>query len=313
MLTVLYATRNRAPLLPSVLETYCKIIAPPGGWKLVVVDNGSKDRTEEILRSFEGRLPLTRVHEPQAGKNRALNTGLALIEGDLVVFTDDDVFPNINWLAELRASADSNLSAAIFSGMILPRWEVPPAEWVLQLAPWGVTFALTDPHRPEGPTTPDRIFGPNMAIRNDVFRKGHRFDQSIGPRDTSYAMGSESQLVRQLMQEGYAAWHCPRAIVEHFIRAAQLKKAWILDRAVRFGRGQYRLNCATAPQVVKWLGVPRYLYRRILEQGIRVVAASATFQEEKIFSSRWELNRLLGEYIEAKNIQLEASDKSEQS
>ena len=77
MLTVLIATHNGADTLPVVLEAYTKLKAPDGDWKLVIVDNGSTDSTNETIRAFTRRLPLTYVFEPRRGKNRALNTGLA--------------------------------------------------------------------------------------------------------------------------------------------------------------------------------------------------------------------------------------------
>jgi glycosyltransferase involved in cell wall biosynthesis len=58
----------------------------PGGWKLVIVDNGSTDRTRDKLR-------LTYLFEFKRGKNAGLNTGLAHVEGDLIVLTDDDAVP----------------------------------------------------------------------------------------------------------------------------------------------------------------------------------------------------------------------------
>jgi len=302
MLTVLFATRNGARTLPGVLDSYWKMTAPSGGWKLIVVDNGSTDSTPEIVKSFEEKLPLIYLQEPAVGKNRALNKGLDYAEGDLVVLTDDDAYPRENWLEELRVAADTQPTVSIFSGVVLPLWEMPPEDWILRLAPKGVSFSLTDPTQREGPTTPDRIFGPNMAIRADVFAKGYRFDATIGPQGINYPMGSESRLVRQLMKDGCAAWHCPGAVVEHFIRAGQLKEEWILQRAVRFGRGQYRLNKAAANSAAKWFGVPRYVYRRMIEQAFRVMAAWLTFKKESIFVARWEFNRLLGEYVEARNM-----------
>jgi glycosyltransferase involved in cell wall biosynthesis len=306
MLTVLFATRNGARTLPGVLDSYLKMSVPAGGWKLIIVDNGSTDSTPDVVKSFENKLPLIYLREPAVGKNRALNKGLDYAEGDLVVLTDDDAYPGENWLAELRKVADTQSTVSIFSGVVLPLWEMPPEDWILRLAPKGVSFSLTDPTQREGPTTADRIFGPNMAIRADVFTKGYRFDASIGPQGINYPMGSESRLVRQLMKDGCTAWHCPGAVVEHFVRAGQLKEEWILKRAVRFGRGQYRLNKAANNAATKWFGVPRYVYRRMIEQWLRVVLACLTFKKEAIFVARWEFNRLRGEYIEAKNMTHEA-------
>ena len=62
MLTVLFATFNGAHTLPTVLEAYRNLEEPDGGWKLVVVDNGSTDDTPIILNRFKDLLPLTCLH-----------------------------------------------------------------------------------------------------------------------------------------------------------------------------------------------------------------------------------------------------------
>ena len=129
LLTVLMATRNRSRILREVLETYCQLQQPSSGWKLVVIDNGSTDDTAQVLASFANRLPLCSVAEPRLGKNFALNSGLDLVEGDLVVFTDDDAFPRPDWLVQFRETADNKPTYSIFGGTIVPRWEVSPPDW----------------------------------------------------------------------------------------------------------------------------------------------------------------------------------------
>src|SRR5688572_29690523 len=98
MLTTLIATYNGARTLPEVLKAYCALQPTDGRWKLVVVDNGSTDRTSEIIAAYRQHLPLTYLIEPKQGKNAALNTGLTCRAGDLLVLTDDDVLPRSDWL-----------------------------------------------------------------------------------------------------------------------------------------------------------------------------------------------------------------------
>jgi glycosyltransferase involved in cell wall biosynthesis len=217
MLTVLIATRNGSRTLAEVLDAFARVQVPSSGWKLVVVDNGSTDRTHEIIESFQKILPMTYVFEGSLGKNVALNTGLAHIAGDLVVFTDDDVFPRPDWLNQLRTAADDHPSYAMFGGVILPRWEVKPLPW-LEWVPPAPVFSLTDPRLREGPTDPGFLYGPNMAIRAEVFNGGARFDASIGPRGADYPMGSETELLQRLKRQGHKAWHVQEAVIEHFIR-----------------------------------------------------------------------------------------------
>ncbi len=300
MLTVLLATRNRARILREVLCSYCRLLPPSSGWKLVVVDNGSTDETAQVIASFGTRLPLHTQTEPKLGKNYALNTGLGLVEGDLAVFTDDDAFPFVDWLVQLRKAADNQPAYSMFGGTIVPRWEAPPPPWV-QWVDQPTVYTLTDPSLKEGPVPPYLIFGPNMAVRNSIFQTGIRLDPSIGPRGRSYPMGSETELVVRLGRQGQKAWHVPGAVVEHFVRKEQLNKAWVLQRAIYFGRGQYRLFRADEDSKrMVWMDVPLYLFRAMFKQAVLASVAGVFFWQKGMLRRRWKFNFLRGQATEAR-------------
>lgn len=297
MMTVVMATKNRDWLLREVLESYCRLQIPEGGWKLIVADNGSTDNTEGVIDSFKDRIPVQRVFESTPGKNAALNRTLPLIEGDLAVFTDDDAFVHEDWLIELRKGADTHPDISIFGGAVLPRWEIEPPVWTnwIDCAP---VYAITDSTLREGECNPLLIFGPNMAVRSLIFQSGVKFDVRIGPRGENYPMGSETELVLRLVRQGYKTGHVPKAVVEHFIRKEQLDKRWVLQRGIRYGRGSLRLG----PPLKRWLGIPRHLYRDIPKQLIVVLVAFATFRKKAGFAARWRLNYLKGLAIESRHM-----------
>lgn len=303
MLTVLIATYNGARTLPSALEAYCQLQTPPGGWKLVIVDNGSTDHTKQIVQSFADRLPLSYVFESSRGKNVALNTGLAYLEGDLVVLTDDDTLPRPDWLIEMRRAADCQTSFSVFGGTVVPRWEVPPQEWLLSEVRLDQVFSLTDPSWIEGPLPYYFIFGTNMAIRAEVFNAGYRFNIEIGPSAGNYVMGSETELTLRLEKAGYQAWHCRRAVVEHMIRKFQMNRSWIVQRAIRYGRSKYRLTIQYENANRKeLLGVPGYLLRELVKKALAVAGARVRGDAAELFKKRWIFNYLLGQSIEARMI-----------
>ena len=299
MLTVLLATRNRATILRETLEAFCRLQSPSSGWKLVIVDNGSTDQTSAVLASFANRLPLHTICEPTPGKNSALNTGLSFVEGDLTVFTDDDVFPQPDWLVELRNAADTRLAYSVFGGAVVPRWEVPPPLWI-QWVEQGPVYTLTDTATKEGPIQPFLVFGPNMAIRTAVFRSGVRFDASIGPKSSSYPMGSETELTVRLDQQGYKSWHVPNAVVEHFIRNYQTRKSWVLKRAIRFGRGRFRLDYMKYRPYPCWFGVPRTFLRQVFDQEKMIIKARLRSDQRELFCASWRRNFLWGHILEAR-------------
>ncbi len=286
--------------LPAVLDAYLRLEAPEGGWKLVVADNSSTDGSRECISSFQDKLPLTYLYEEKLGKNVALNAAVAHVEGDLVVLTDDDVFPRRDWLLRMRSVADAQPAYSIFGGVVIPRWEVGPPEWVMNWVPTEPVFTLTPPSLREGPIDHHFVVGPNMAVRSSVFDEGFRFDPTIGPQGANYAMGSETEFVKRLAHHGFTAWHAPDTGVEHFIRDYQLTSSWILRRAIRFGRGLYRIGLMEGPpDIATWLGIPRHLFRDIVVQTAQLLKGFLTFNRETIFRARWELNVVRGQIIEA--------------
>ena len=313
MLTVLLATRNRGRVFASVLESFCQLRPPSSGWKLLVVDNGSTDQTGRIIASFANRLPLQSLTEPKPGKNFALNAGLALVEGDLVVLTDDDVFPHADWLVQLRNAADRQPDFSMFGGSVIPRWEIPPPSWI-QWADHGAAYAITDPTWREGPISPHCIWGPNMAIRSDVFRSDIRFNPSMGPRGSSYLQGGDTELTRRLHQLGHKAWHVRGAVVEHFIREEQLDKAWVMQRAIRHGRGEFLLGQAEELNSRKLLlGAPRYLYRKLYKEAREMTKAWLMHRPEDLFRSHWRFNYVRGQIREGRALSREIRARTHSS
>ena len=140
-----------------------------------------------------------------------------------------------------------------------------------------------------------------MAVRTDIFQSGYRFDEAIGPKGSNYAMGSEAEFLRRLANAGFKAWHCKSAVVHHIIRSFQMNKEWVLARAVRYGRGQYRLAAKELPNLpASLLGVPMSLLLQILAQRLRLGCATLSRDTEKLFRVRWQLNFLIGKAVEAR-------------
>ncbi len=292
MLTVLFATRNRAAALPRVLERFAALRPPPGGWKLVVADNGSTDETGAILRGFAGRLPLEIIKAPRPGKNAALNAALGRLEGDLSVQTDDDVLPAADWLLAHRRAADAQPDRMLFGGTVEPEWPCVPPPWLARAEKHHpILYARCG--RPDGPCAPSDLFGPNWAVRTSVFASGLRFDENIGPDGTRpfYAMGSETEFIGRLAARGARAWFVAGAAVAHIVRPEQLTEAWVLDRAYRNGLGvglTGRPRCATGPCLG---GMPlRLMAGRAAYRGLAALARPlppSPLRLRLLFQDRW--------------------------
>lgn len=88
--TVLIPTRNRASLVGEAIRSVQAQTLPPH--EIIVIDNGSDDDTPAVLAGFGAALQV--IHQPQVGKSRSLNAGIARATGDaIIVLDDDDLFP----------------------------------------------------------------------------------------------------------------------------------------------------------------------------------------------------------------------------
>ncbi|MFN7987384.1 MAG: glycosyltransferase family A protein [Thermoanaerobaculia bacterium] len=95
-ITVGIITRNRASDLEECLESLTRQARAPD--EVLVVDNGSTDRTAAVLDSFRAQLPLTVEFLAQAGIPSARNKVLEHARHEVIAFTDDDCVLEPGWL-----------------------------------------------------------------------------------------------------------------------------------------------------------------------------------------------------------------------
>lgn len=301
MLTVLMATYDGATTLPRVLDAYCRLLPPAQPWRLIVIDNGSTDATADILTHYARLLPLHLLHQPQRGKNRALNLALEYVlpttlAADLLVFTDDDAIPARDWLQQWETVEKAQPGYAVFGGAIVAGWATPPPDWLVRLVPLGVTYGLTAADLPAGPVYPGLVWGANMAVRGAVLLAGHRFDAAVGPGEGEYAMGSETEFARRVALAGFRSWHSPAPQVAHQIRPHQLTLAYVLQKARRFGRGQFRQDRpGMFPELA---GAPRWMWRRYLAVLGGWLGARLRGDADASVLARWDIAYLYG-YLRA--------------
>lgn len=108
-ISIVIPAYNEERRLPSTLEAVLGYLRGAGfsSAEVLVVDDGSRDRTAGIAREFASRHPEIRLLENPGnrGKGYAVRHGMREAQGDWILFTDADLSAPISELDKLLAAA----------------------------------------------------------------------------------------------------------------------------------------------------------------------------------------------------------------
>jgi glycosyltransferase involved in cell wall biosynthesis len=145
---------------------------PPGVAEVVVVDNGSRDRTGEVARAAGARV----VHEPRRGYGQACLAGIAAVEGaDVLAFLDGDHSDHPRQLPEVLAPILAGEADLVIGSRELGRRGrgSHPLHAVL-----GTRLCVTLMNRLAGTRATD--LGPFRAVTAEALRRLDMRDRSFG-------------------------------------------------------------------------------------------------------------------------------------
>ena len=222
-ISVVICTCNRAESLRRTLEAFATYLFPRDmETELLLIDNGSTDSTKEVVTAISPRLRnLKYVFEGKAGQANARNCATAQALGDIIVFTDDDVVPDAQWLEHLCEPLLGGKAQAVTGGIELAPYLHRP--WMTELH----ERYLASTKYYDLPTL-RCLIGANMAFSRDVLRKVPLFDPELGPG----ALGFSDDVLfsRQLLKAGYRITGEPTASVIHHVEPLRLSRQSFISR-----------------------------------------------------------------------------------
>lgn len=201
-------------------------------FEVVVVDNGSGDRTREVVEQRAANPRLKYIFEPTIGLSVARNTGAGVASSDILAYLDDDAVASPQWLQVLYSAYQNNSKLAIAGGKVTLLWPqgIQPPRWLSPgLASNLGAYDLGDSMiYIEQPGSTPR--GLNYSLRRSFLAEIGGFDPKLGRVGKNLLSNEELQMTEFALQRGWQVAYLPTALVAHNVAPERLKRSWFLNR-----------------------------------------------------------------------------------
>ncbi len=265
--SVIVCSYNGAQTLEACLSSLLQIDYPD--YEIVLVDDGSTDRTPEIVARFAHDPRLVPVRQKNMGLSYARNVGAWTAKGDVFAYTDGDCMADPDWLYYLVGT----LLSGPYAGVGGPNISPPAANWVqacVSAAPGGPSHVLlTD-------VVAEHIPGCNMAFHRWAFDLVGGFDPEYRKAgddvDFCWRLQNAGQVIA--FSASAVVWHYRRFTLQAFKR--QQEGYGEAESMLRFnhliffgptGTAQWKGNIYGAPRFT-WLVREPVVYHGVFGHGL---------------------------------------------
>ena len=261
-LTVVVATYNRSQSLVRCLESFRTQSSPRTEWEVVVVNNNSKDDTEQRFARFaeeNPNLPIRMVLEERQGLSHARNCGMAAAESPYIAIIDDDETVNEDFVRGYIEFFDAHPKAVAAGGRIVPSYEQGRPSWISPYTerPIANPLDLGEEVRPFGRGRCPG--GGNMAVRREAIERYGAFDPSLGRTGKRLIGGEETDFFNRLSRSGEPFYYVPTSIIYHHISPDKLTHDYFTRLSYAIGVSEQirtrqigRYGSRLVSEAVKW-------------------------------------------------------------
>lgn len=210
--SIIIPVYNHAALTRQCVNTL--LLQPPQSieHEIIVVDDGSRDLTSQLLTSYGGRIRIV-THAINSGFATSSNDGAAAATGDYLIFLNNDTVPIPGWLDALVDYAEKYpQAAAVGSRLLYSNGTIQHAGVIIgqDRYPWHIYTGFPGEHPA---VTKSRRFkivtAACVLIRRRVFEEAQGFD-------TAFSNGYEDvDLCLRLGEVGHEIHYCHRSVLYH--------------------------------------------------------------------------------------------------
>ncbi len=231
LLTVVICTLNRSEYLRLLLESLVVQSLSKDKFEVIVVDNGSSDNTQELANSFQARLPLKTVTEPEIGLSKARNLGARRSKTKWIAYIDDESVLPESYLQIAYSIAQSH-QYDCFGGPFYARYLHSKPIWLPK--DFGTMKLLRES---EGLVEEGlALAGGNLVIRKEILLDYGGFPENLGMRGEVLVYGEDDYIQMIIRKNGGRIGFIPDLFLYHHVLPHKYALHWHLKSAYQHGK-----------------------------------------------------------------------------
>lgn len=301
-LSVILITYNRCQILSQTLRLLLSSETPQGiEW--LIIDNNSSDKTKESVEKYQNRDSVRYFFEPHQGINWARNKGVQEARGEYLLFIDDDIDVEPNWLISYLAAIETQPYRVFGGRSILRMNQFHKPHWLALSGPYACSavFSGCDYGNQDKELELSEHMMPvgrNMLFKRDVFDEFGLFRTDIGLKGGNLMPGAEYEFFLRLSHKLKNWFYVSGALTYHTLYPEQLKKSYFRRRMFGIGRVQFKLRDKNIKNR-KIGNIPFYIFSLIIENKLKFLKNLILFRKVEAFYFKMEVFKNLGFIYEA--------------
>ncbi|MFQ5419094.1 MAG: glycosyltransferase [Anaerolineae bacterium] len=283
-ISVIIPTYGRNGQLMDTLNAFLKQTYPSNRFEILIVNDGSPEPLDLILKPFQNQLDLTLIIQENAGPAVARNSGAAQAKGEILAFTDDDCCPDSEWLAVIAASINQFLDHAVggrTQNMLVENLFSTASQLLVDYL-----YRYYNANHPQA-----RFFTTNnLAVTAVQFLEVGGFHPEM-----PLAAGEDREFCDRWLFHGFEMHYAGQAVINH---AHPLTFVSYLKQHFRYGRGAYLFHIIRSQRQKQAIRVePIAFYLRLLlypwqeQGGLKAIALAfllALSQAANVLGFFWQ-------------------------
>jgi glycosyltransferase involved in cell wall biosynthesis len=211
-ISIIIPVLNEEKMIGRSLESLTRLAFARDRFEVLLIDNGSRDKTLDIADSFKDRLNLKVLQQAGVRISALRNLGARVATGDILAFLDADCLASADWLDHIFALAATDGAGVLGAHYLLPE----DSSWVGRTWHWYQEAPKSGEvsHVPAG----------DLIMRREDFLKLGGFDETIQTNE-------DYELCERVRKAGMRVQAFPQIGVIHLGTAQSLrvffrKQAW---------------------------------------------------------------------------------------